>query len=86
MKAIIANADRTFLWVTLVLQRIQNSERFSKEALRELVETSPPDMDGIYDEILSESPRSGYTRKVLRIVVVALKPLSLAEFNVAFVI
>ena len=86
VKAIIANADRTFLWVSLVLQRIQNNERFSKEALRELIETLPPDMDGIYDKILSESPRSGHTRKVLRIVVAALRPLSLAEFNIAFVI
>ncbi|MCJ1243791.1 hypothetical protein MMC30_000988 [Trapelia coarctata] len=86
VQQIIGNADRTFLWVTLVLQRIQSSERFSKAAIKELVETIPPDLDGVYNKILSESSKSQYTRKLLEIIVGAFRPLSLGELNVAFVI
>ena len=86
IKQIIGNADRTFLWVKLILQRIQSSERFSKAAIKDLVETVPPDLDGVYNKILSETSESQYTRKVLEIVVGAFRPLSLSELNVAFVI
>ena len=86
IKQIVGNADRTFLWVKLDLQRIQSSERFSNAAIQHLVESVSPDLDGIYNKILSESSKSRHTRKVLQIVVGALRPLSLSELNVAFVI
>ena len=86
VKQITKYADRTFLWVTFVLQRILTSERFSKAATKELVQTMPPDLDGIYNKMLSESSRSQYTRKILEIVVGAFRPLPLDELNVAFVI
>ena len=86
VQQIVGNADRTFLWVTFVLQRILSSERFSKAAIKELVETIPPNLDGIYNKILSQTSKSQYTRKVLEIIVGAFRPLSLGELNIAFVI
>ena len=86
VKQIVGNADRTFLWVTFVLQRILSSDRFSKAAIKELVDTIPPDLDGFYNKILSQSSRSQYTRKILEIIVGAFRPLSLGELNTAFVI
>ena len=86
VQQIVGNADRTFLWVTFVLQRILSSERFSKAAIKELVETIPPNLDGIYNKILSQTSESQYTRKVLEIIVGAFRPLSLGELNIAFVI
>ncbi|KAI9685674.1 MAG: hypothetical protein M1822_004234 [Bathelium mastoideum] len=81
---IVTNADRTFLWVELVLQSIEKSERFSKKSLKALLEHLPPGLDGIYTKILSESPASQHTRKLLNIVVAAFRPLSVKELNVAF--
>ncbi|KAH8698697.1 ankyrin repeat-containing domain protein [Talaromyces proteolyticus] len=86
MKQILAKSDRTFLWVNLVLQRIETSGRFTRQALKELVETSPPDLDGVYEKILRESTNDQYTRKLLKIVVGAFRPLSLTEVNTALCI
>jgi len=86
VKQIVGNANRTFFWVEFVLQRILSSERYSKAAIKELVETILPDLNGSYEKFLSESPKFQYTRKVLEIIVGAFRQLSLDELNTAFVI
>lgn len=83
---ILKNADRTFLWASIVLQRVERSERFSRKALKELLESTPPDLYGIFEKILSESSNSKFTRKILEMIVGAFRPMTLDEMNLAFVI
>ncbi|KAI9795942.1 MAG: hypothetical protein M1833_006590 [Piccolia ochrophora] len=83
---LIRNADRTFLWVSLVIEDIDRSPRMSKGALDELVENIPETLDSVYDKILQRTFNRSHARKLLHIVVAAARPLSLNEMSVAFVI
>ena len=51
-----------------------------------MVETTPPDLDGVYNKMLSETSHSRGSRKLLEIVVGAFRPLSLVELNMALAI
>ncbi len=80
------NADRTFLWVSLILEMIEESAKVSKRALEEIVRTIPPTLDTVYHRILEQSSNADDARKILHTVVGAVRPLSLDEMNVAFCI
>lgn len=83
---LVGNADRTFLWVSLVIESIEKSPRFSKESLKQLIQTTPSDLSGIYEKILSETTDTADARKMLGFVVGAYRPLTIDELNLAFVI
>ncbi|KAF8243587.1 hypothetical protein K440DRAFT_55295 [Wilcoxina mikolae CBS 423.85] len=80
---LVHNADRTFLWVSLILTNLEASPRLSKNALDDDINRIPCTLDGVYDRILNQSPDYLHARKLLHIVVAALRPLSLREMNVA---
>jgi hypothetical protein len=82
-KRLIDNADRTFLWVSLILTLIEESARVSRNALEEMISTIPSELDAVYDRILQKSSDTEYARKLLHIVVAAIRPLTLDEINVA---
>ena len=86
MERLISNADRTFLWVSLILADLEKSPRVSKGALDDLVGTIPSTLDAVYEKILGQSSDPEYARKLLQIVVAAVRPLTLKEMNVAFAI
>ncbi|KAI9855850.1 MAG: hypothetical protein M1813_009369 [Trichoglossum hirsutum] len=84
---LIKNADRTFLWVSLVLTDLEGSPQASKTALDDLIDTIPETLDAVYEKILNQSYfKRELVIKLLHIVVAAFRPLSLEEMNVAFVI
>ncbi|KAI9842016.1 MAG: hypothetical protein M1837_007512 [Sclerophora amabilis] len=83
---LISNANRTFLWVSLVLADIERSPRMSKGALDDLVDKIPETLDLVYERFLSQSCSPLHAKKLLHIVLGAARPLSLDEMNVAFVI
>jgi ankyrin repeat domain-containing protein 50 len=85
-KRLINNADRTFLWVTLILDIIENSEESSVADINQTISTLPSEVDAVYNNILRHSRDEGKARKVLHIVVAAARPLSLKEMNVAYAI
>jgi hypothetical protein len=82
-KRLIDNADRTFLWVSLVLTMIEDSAKASRKVLEEMISTIPSELDAVYDKILQQSSDHEYARKLLHIVVAAIRPLTLEEINVA---
>ena len=83
---LIRNADRTFLWVSLVLADLEKNARASKGALENLIDTIPETLGLVYDKILAQSFNLTQTRKVLHLILGAARPFSLDEMNVAFVI
>jgi ankyrin repeat protein len=83
---LVENADQTFLWVSVVLETLENSLRRSRGAIQDLISTLPKSIYGLYEKLLSRAPNRDDARKLLNIVLGATRPLSLEEINVAFTI
>lgn len=79
-----SSADRTFLWVALVLEMLEKSVDDSREAFTRIVSDTPHDLTELYTEILDKSSDPKEARRILHIVVGATRPLTLAEMFVAF--
>ncbi|PWW74073.1 hypothetical protein C7212DRAFT_359329 [Tuber magnatum] len=79
-----SSADRTFLWVSLVLGILKESEDGSPEEFTNIVSTTPRDLAALYTKILDKTKYPDKARLILNIVVAAARPLTLREMNVAF--
>jgi hypothetical protein len=62
-KRLINNADRTFLWVTLILDIIENSDESSVSDIDQTISTLPSEVDAVYNNILRHSRDEGKARK-----------------------
>jgi len=78
-----SSADRTFLWVSLVLELLKACEDDSPEEFTNIVSTTPHDLAQFYTKILDRSTDPGKARRILNIVVAAARPLTLQEMNMA---
>ncbi|RSM04951.1 hypothetical protein CDV31_009832 [Fusarium ambrosium] len=74
--------ERTHLWVFLLLEYLSKSSDQARESYRNL----PTTVDQVYEKILSASPRPMKTRKLLQIVMSAVRPLTLTEIAVALAV
>ncbi|PWW78753.1 hypothetical protein C7212DRAFT_355414 [Tuber magnatum] len=81
---LMSSADRTFLWVSLVLEILKDSEDDSPEGFADIVSTTPRDLAELYTKILNKSASYDKARQILHIVVGAARPLTLREMNIAF--
>ncbi|RPA93071.1 hypothetical protein L873DRAFT_1816655 [Choiromyces venosus 120613-1] len=79
-----SSADRTFLWVSLVLGILSASVDDSPEVFTNIVTTAPRDLVELYTKILDKSINPDKARRILNIVVAAARPLTLREMNIAF--
>lgn len=77
------NADRTFLWVSLILQQIEDSMSASHSSVETIISSIPRTLDELYEKILSQAKDQVTLRKLLHIIVSASAYLSLAEINIA---
>jgi ankyrin repeat protein len=75
---------RTYLWVYLVFDFLK-SDVFKKtrKGIDSTIDTLPESVNQAYEGILSRSKDQGIVRKVLSIILVATRPLTLAEMNFA---
>jgi ankyrin repeat protein len=85
---LLSKANRTYLWVKLVLDILYRTIGPTSRRLKEIVRCLPPTVDAAYESILDridpiERPRA---RKLLSIVVAASRPLTLQELNVALTV
>ena len=75
---LVQNADRTFLWVSLVLQKLTTEAMLSENAFTTMLSKIPDRLEGIYHSILMSIP-SRYreaAKKMLSIIAMAQNPLS----------
>jgi ankyrin repeat domain-containing protein 50 len=84
--SLISEADRTFLWVALVLDLLDKSFEGSQEELDEILHKLPGDLEAVFEEILRRSPNPEKAKFILHIVVGATRPLTLSEMNIALAI
>jgi ankyrin repeat protein len=85
---LVANADHTFLWVSLTLDQFKTKKSFmgSERQCWTILDHLPADLDAAYERILKRSIDRKLARKILHIVVAAARPLELAEIGIALAI
>lgn len=83
---LVARADRTFLWVTLILQLLKEKVEAgaSRRELEEILRSRSVDV--IYAGLLSTRPDAPKARKLLSIVLAATRPLSVEELSIALAV
>ncbi|RYP19126.1 hypothetical protein DL766_008512 [Monosporascus sp. MC13-8B] len=78
--------SRTYLWVHLVFDEIQNGILLTPGKIRSEVRNIPRTVSEAYNRILSKSRDISLARKLLHIVVAAARPLTLLEMALALAI
>jgi RNAse (barnase) inhibitor barstar len=85
-RALISRADRTFLWVTLIIQLLE--ERFEEGASRRELDAilRSRNVDAIYAVLLNSKANHLKARKMLNIILAAFEPLTVEELSIALAI
>jgi len=78
-------SQRTYLWLYLTFNDIERRLEITKEEIAVIAKTIPQDVDKAYTRILDKSDNKERARKLLHIVLAALRPLTVEEINVALV-
>lgn len=82
---ILCVPNRTYLWVYLTLDLIERNFHENMD-LSSVTLHLPETVDSAYERILAKSTDRATTKKLLHIVVAAMRPLTLKEMNVALAI
>ena len=77
---------RTYLWVKLIFEVIEQRLAVTKKRLRGIIGTIPDTLDKAYEAILERSTDKIQAKKLLHIIVSAVRPLTLREMNIALTI
>ena len=80
--------NRTYLWLYLIMDIIENSQsKYQKmSSLESLLSELPPSISDAYERILSRSTDEVKARILLQLIVAATRPLTLVEANVALTV
>ncbi|KAK0731910.1 hypothetical protein B0H67DRAFT_90175 [Lasiosphaeris hirsuta] len=83
---LIARADRTFLWVALILRLLEQKVEAgaSRRELDQVLKTR--DIYDIYSQLLASSPDSPRARKMLNIILAAMQALTLEQMSIALAV
>ncbi|OKP07145.1 hypothetical protein PENSUB_6105 [Penicillium subrubescens] len=86
MAELIDRADRTFLWTTLIIRLLQERTEAgaSQRDLRAILQSRS--VDAIYTELLKARKDPKKARKMLQIMIAAIRPLTVAELSVALAV
>jgi hypothetical protein len=86
-KNLLRITHRTYVWLKLIVDVIYKSlEMTTKTELEQAIHTIPTTVDDAYKEILKQSLDISRAKKLLHIIVSAVRPLTLKEMNVALAI
>ncbi|KAL2830803.1 hypothetical protein BDW59DRAFT_158243 [Aspergillus cavernicola] len=77
--------NRTYLWVSLTLDVIENMSGFTKGNIRSAIQNLPQNVDEAYERILDRSSDRTKAKRLLHIVTAAERPLCLRELALAMV-
>lgn len=75
--------NRTYLWVHLTLDVVQNSLGLTKSSISAVIKKIPRTVDEAYERILCKSHNFEKAKRLLHIIVAAARPLSLKEMALA---
>ncbi|KAH0534088.1 hypothetical protein FGG08_007313, partial [Glutinoglossum americanum] len=77
---------RTYLWLKLILEVIRGRTSVTRMRIQEIISNLPTTVETAYEAILEKSSDRRLARKLLCIVVAAVRPLTLKEMNIALAI
>jgi ankyrin repeat domain-containing protein 50 len=83
---LITRADRTFLWVSLVLGMLEKTIEGSEQEFTDIIQNLSNDLEAVFEEILRRSPNPEKAKKILHVTVGSTRPLTLTEMNIALAI
>lgn len=78
--------NKTYLWLHFVFHELKRTLESTPKRLEKLVESMPKTVSDAYEKILGRSTDLYQARKLLEIVVAAVRPMTIKEMNVAFTI
>jgi len=79
--------NRTYLWLHLILEVVRRRlETVSQRKIRDILSSVPETVDKAYTAILERSENKQSAKKLLSIIVSAVRPLTLREMNTAMTI
>ncbi|KAJ6257310.1 Vegetative incompatibility protein [Drechslerella dactyloides] len=78
--------NRTYIWVYLTLNLIEADIDIDKMGIVEATSQLPETVDRAYEKLLSKTRNVEKSRKLLQIVIAAVKPFTLGEMNIALAI
>ncbi|KAF4880524.1 Vegetative incompatibility protein HET-E-1 [Colletotrichum siamense] len=78
--------NRTYLWVKVALDVIENILSFTEDSVKDALRTIPESLDKLYENILNRSLDVEKAHKLLHIVISAARPLTLQEISVALAV
>jgi ankyrin repeat protein len=76
--------NRTYLWVSLVFPELHENAYCEESELLQIFKTLPRTVEKAYEGILSRSTNVERARKLLSIVLAAIRPLTMMELKIAF--
>ena len=87
-KLLITKADRTFLWVTLVLSLLEERRLLQSSEIEKIAAQLPPNLTSIYEQLLYSIPTNDreVAGRMLRNLVVSARPLDGDEFGILLAI
>lgn len=88
---LVSNAEGMFLWVDLALEEARKDLRHKEIITHGLIQCLPTGLDALYERVLndihhSHGSRVGVVQKILTWIVLAARPLTLAEVRVALAV
>ncbi|KAJ5088786.1 hypothetical protein N7456_012402 [Penicillium angulare] len=78
--------NRTYLWVSLTLDVLENMPGFTRGNIRRAIWNLPKTVDSAYEKILDRSLDKDRSRFILRLITTAMQPLSLGDLSLALAI
>ncbi len=82
-KRLLETENRTYLWLRLIWEIIKKSLSGTIREMNELIDNLPSDIQDSYETLLRRCPNHRFAKKVLQIVLVAGRPLTLDEIDLA---
>jgi ankyrin repeat protein len=82
-KRLLETEHRTYLWLHLLWNIVRKNLSGTNFEMDRLIDNLPDDIKGSYEVLLQKCPDPVFARKVLQIVLVAARPLTLTEIDVA---
>lgn len=82
-------ANRTYLWLHLMIEIIRKTLESTTARLEKLIEELPRNVNEAYEKILNkivDPDRRFQARRLLHIMLAAVRPLTLREMNISFAI
>ncbi|KAL5330896.1 hypothetical protein ACEPPN_000421 [Leptodophora sp. 'Broadleaf-Isolate-01'] len=86
LEGLLKVENRTYLWLHLIFDLIASKPRIDTKMVKSLLQDLPITVEAAYDAILQKSNDQGQAKRLLHIVVAAVRPLSVNEVGVALYI